>query len=144
MSNGSIKHIFPGGNTSQGFYSYYDNVLKQEKANKMFILKGGPGVGKSTYMKKIGQMMLDKGYDIEFLHCSSDNESLDGVSIPQAGIALIDGTAPHVVDPRNPGAVDEIINLGDFWDEEGIKKNKDFILKCGKDIKKALKGRTGI
>jgi hypothetical protein len=29
------------------------------------------------------------------------------------------------VDPKNPGAVDEIINLGDFWDEEGIRKNKD-------------------
>lgn len=33
------------------------------------------------------------------------------------------------MDPRNPGAVDEIINLGDFWDADKIQKNKDAILK---------------
>lgn len=62
------------------------------------------------------------GYNLEYMHCSSDSESLDGIVIPAKKVALLDGTAPHVVDPKNPGAVDEIINLGDFWDEEGIRK----------------------
>jgi hypothetical protein len=128
MRKGNIRRMFPGGNTSMGFFSYYDYILDQEEARKIIILKGGPGVGKSTFMKSIGMEMADRGFDIEFMHCSSDNNSLDGVVIPEIKAAILDGTAPHVVDPKNPGAVDEIINLGDFWDEDGIIKNRQEIL----------------
>lgn len=104
MSNAHIKKMFPGAVTAQGFYSFYHYMI-QQNANHIFILKGGPGVGKSTFMKKVGQTMLDHGYDIEYHCCSSDNSSIDGVVIPNLKIALLDGTAPHIVDPKNPGAV---------------------------------------
>ncbi|NLY44061.1 MAG: ATPase [Clostridiaceae bacterium] len=132
---GSIRHIFAGGNTTRGFYSYYQYILSQEEANRIICIKGGPGVGKSTFMKKIGDEMIKKGYDLEYIHCSSDNNSLDGVVIPALKVALIDGTAPHVVDPKNPGAVDEILHLGDFWNEEGLRKNKKQILQSNATIK---------
>ena len=96
MQKGIIRHMFPGGNTSRGFFSYYSHILSQEAARRIFVIKGGPGVGKSTFMKKIGSELLERGYDIEFMHCSSDNNSLDGLVIPELGIAMIDGTAPHV------------------------------------------------
>lgn len=134
MTKGKVRHMFPGGNTSLGFYSYYSNILPQDKATRIFILKGGPGVGKSTFMKKIGNEMLDRGYDVEYMHCSSDNNSLDGVVIPSIGVALVDGTAPHVVDPKNPGAVDEIIHLGDYWNEVGIRENREDVMKDNKTI----------
>lgn len=137
MSKGKIRHMFLGGNTSQGFFSYYDYILSQEEATRIISIKGGPGVGKSTFMRKIGEEMLDRGYDVEYMHCSSDNNSLDGVVIPAIKVALLDGTAPHVVDPKNPGAVDEIIHLGDFWDEAGIRKNRDEIIKDNREV-----GRT--
>jgi len=92
-----IKKVFPGGNTSQGFYSFYNYILGPE-GKKMFILKGGPGVGKSTFIKQVAKVMLDKGYDLEFHYCSSDNDALDGVVIPKLKIAVIDGTAPHAAD----------------------------------------------
>lgn len=134
MPNGKVRHMFPGGNTSRGFFSYYDYVLPQEKAKRIFILKGGPGVGKSTFMRKIAEEMCEKGFDAEFMHCSSDPNSLDGVVFPELQVAMIDGTAPHIVDPKNPGAVDEIINLGKFWREEGIAANRDQILRTNKEI----------
>jgi len=96
MPKGRIRHMFPGGNTSKGFYSFYNYIISQDEAERIFIIKGGPGVGKSTFMRKIGIEMAELGFDVEFMHCSSDNGSLDGVVIPRAGIALIDGTAPHV------------------------------------------------
>jgi len=111
MSKGRVRHMFAGGNTSKGFFSYYDYVLPQEKAERIFILKGGPGVGKSTFMKKIAEGLCSEGCDMEYMHCSSDPGSLDGVVFPKKGVAIIDGTAPHIVDPKNPGAVDEIIHL---------------------------------
>ncbi|MBZ4666635.1 PRK06851 family protein [Mahella sp.] len=133
-SIGNIREMFPGGNTAYGFYSFYDYIIGPE-ANRIFIIKGGPGVGKSTIMRQIGDEMLQRGYDVEFHHCSSDNDSLDGVVIPAIKIALIDGTAPHVVDPKNPGAVDEIIHLGDYWDEKGIRAYKDTIIGHNRQIK---------
>lgn len=43
-------------------------------------------------------------------------------------------STPHIVDPKNPGAVDEIIYLGDFWDEIGIRAHKTEIIKLNKEI----------
>ncbi|MCG8642319.1 MAG: PRK06851 family protein [Desulfobacterales bacterium] len=133
ICKGRIKHVFPGGNTSKGFYSFYDYIIPLD-TTRIFIIKGGPGVGKSTFMRKIGEAMLERGFDIEFHHCSSDNNSLDGVVIPTIGVALIDGTAPHIVDPKNPGCVDEIIHLGDYWDEDGMRLNKTEILDANREV----------
>lgn len=135
---GRSRNLFPGGNTSQGFYSFYDNIIAPD-ANKIFVIKGGPGVGKSTLMYKIAIELLSKGYDVEFLRCSSDPSSLDGVYFPTLDIALIDGTAPHIVDPKNPGVVDEIVHLGDFWDENKLRKNKQNVLEDNKKIAKYYK-----
>lgn len=127
---GSISHYFPGANTPEGFYSLYDQIAAAS-ANKIFVIKGGPGVGKSTFMRKLAADLLDRGYDVEFHHCSADNNSIDALYIPAGDIALLDGTAPHVVDPKHPGAVDEIINLGDFWNEAAMRapENKAAILR---------------
>ena len=76
---GHIRNIYPGGNTPEGFYSYYNYILPQRKAEKIFCLKGGPGVGKSTFMKEIGKYFSEKGEDVDLLWCSSDADSLDGV-----------------------------------------------------------------
>ena len=133
IQKGRIKHVFPGNNTSQGFYSFYDYIIPKD-TTRILIIKGGPGVGKSTFMTKIGEAMRERGYDIEFHHCSSDNDSLDGVVIPAIGVALIDGTAPHIVDPKNPGCVDEIIHLGDYWDEEGIREYKNEIIEANDEV----------
>lgn len=130
---GKIRRVFPGGNTSEGFYSYY-NYLLEKGTKRIFVIKGGPGVGKSTLMKRIGNKMIELGYDVEFHHCSSDNNSLDGIVIEGTGIVMVDGTAPHIVDPRYPGGLDEIINIGEFWDIERMQNNKEKIIACTNEV----------
>lgn len=125
---GIERHMYPGNNTPEGFFSYYQYILSQKEADRIFCIKGGPGVGKSTFMKKIAESMLQEGHNVDFMHCSSDNSSLDGIVLRDKKIAMIDGTAPHIVDPINPGAVDSIIHLGDYWDEEGIRKNRNAVI----------------
>ncbi|MDW8800051.1 PRK06851 family protein [Clostridium sp. A1-XYC3] len=132
---GNIRNFFPGGNTSLGFYSFYDYIISQDTATRKICIKGGPGTGKSSLMKKIGTFFNDKGYDVEYHHCSSDNNSLDGVVIKGLDVAILDGTSPHVVDPQNPGAVDEILNMGQHWNEDGFKKYREDIIKTNKQIK---------
>lgn len=132
-ATGSIRKLFPGGNTAEGFFSFYDYIIETD-ATRIMVIKGGPGVGKSTFMRRIAEVMVEKGYDVELHHCSSDNGSLDGVVIPAIRVALIDGTAPHVVDPKNPGCVDEIIHLGDYWDEAKMRAGKAQILRINREV----------
>lgn len=122
---GKIKNYFAGGNTARGFYSLFESNL--QGLDRLFILKGGPGTGKSSLMKAIGAELSDKGYDLEYIHCSSDNQSIDGVIIPALKAGIVDGTAPHVIEPKLPGAVEEYINLGEAWDSRSLAQQKDEI-----------------
>lgn len=122
---GKIRNFYAGGNTAKGFHSLYDSALKG--LERIFILKGGPGTGKSSLMKAIGEKMQNKGLDIEYLHCSSDNNSIDGVIIRSLKAGIVDGTAPHVIEPKAPGAVEEYVNLGIAWDSPKLAVNKDKI-----------------
>lgn len=63
-----LRRIFPGGNTSQGFYSLHDNIIGSDR-KMLYILKGMPGGGKSSMMKEIGERAMQEGYTIEFHHC---------------------------------------------------------------------------
>lgn len=135
MTKGTIRHLFPGNNTSEGFFSFYQYLPPQpEKLTRYYIIKGGPGVGKSTFMRTIAETMVDMGYDAELHHCSSDNASLDGAVLPALGVAFVDGTAPHVIDPVFPGAAEEIINLGEFWNTAGLQKDRPQIMAATTEI----------
>lgn len=132
MRQGKAIYVFPGSNTPNGYQSFYPEGLATMET--VFILKGGPGCGKSTLMRKIGLNMQERGYNVEFWQCSSDNESLDGVLIPALSVAIIDGTSPHLLDPKYPGAVDEIVNLGEHWDAAALRRNKQEIIQLSGSI----------
>ena len=121
-----VKHYFACSNTAKGFQNFFPSNLKN--LDKIYILKGGPGTGKSSLMKKIGQIVTDKGIPVEYIHCSSDPHSLDGIIIRSIGTAIVDGTSPHVIEPTAPGALEEYINLGIAWDVDTLTKHKMKIL----------------
>ncbi|WP_346892902.1 PRK06851 family protein [Clostridium sp. UBA871] len=131
---GISTHYFLGGNTGKGFYSHFNYIISQKDATRIICLKGGPGTGKSSLMKKIGKHYIDRGYDVEFHHCSSDSDSLDGVLIKELKVAMLDGTSPHMIDPIIPGAVDDIVNMGICLKEENFKNIKFNILAVNKEI----------
>ena len=111
-------HLFPGGNTAAGFVGFFEDLRRQAK--RTVILKGGPGVGKSTLMGKVGKHFEKRGLAVGYYHCSGDPDSLDAVLASEAGFLILDGTAPHIVDPAAPGAKDGILNLGVCLDEEAL------------------------
>lgn len=133
----AIRRVFPGGNTSEGFYSYHSYIVNGV-TNRTFILKGGPGSGKSTIMKEIGKK-YEKYYTVEYHHCPSDSDSVDAVVLVEPKIAVIDGTAPHSIDPTMPGLLDEIVDLGKYIDESIISNYKDKILKAKFDNKNSYR-----
>lgn len=111
---------FLGANAPSGFYSLYSELLPPAQARAIYILKGGPGCGKSTLMGKVARRMEAAGHRAEYILCSGDPDSLDAVVLPELGAALVDGTAPHVVEPRLPGAVERYVNMGDCYDPAAL------------------------
>lgn len=112
---------FAGGNTAEGFHSCFLSILPEAEQKRMFYIKGGPGVGKSSLMRKIAVAFEQEGRAVEYFHCSSDPDSLDGIAVPELGIGMMDGTSPHVYDPVIPAARDTLISLGDFLDEAALR-----------------------
>ena len=122
------EKYFAAANSFEGFKSNFDSIFSPLTHKKLFILKGGPGTGKSTLMRGIADRFGDVARVTRIL-CSSDTSSLDGVVLEkdEATVGIVDGTAPHVVEPKFPGAVEEIINLGDGFDY-------DALMNCSKEI----------
>lgn len=134
MTSISIKEFFASANTYFGFKSYFNEVFDSFKLTRAFVLKGGPGTGKSTLMKKVGEIFKREDLSMELFRCSSDCNSLDGLVLrnDNESVAIIDGTAPHVRDAVIPGAVDVLINLGEAIDNNVLTEAKNDVLKLNK------------
>ena len=92
-------HFFLGANSAEGFYGLYDQLL-DARLYDLIILKGTPGCGKSTFMRRAAAALEERGLETVYIHCSGDPDSLDGVIAPTIRTAIVDGTAPHVLEPR--------------------------------------------
>lgn len=125
------RHFFAGSNSGKGFYSLFDNIMGPE-AKRIYLLKGGPGTGKSSFMRFIADAVGELGHEQERFFCSSDPQALDAVAFPALGIALVDATAPHQIEPTLPGCRDHIISLGAFWDKEQLWQKREEILAAGR------------
>lgn len=135
----TIPTYFAAANSYNGFISYFDRVFDSREYDRIFVLKGGPGTGKSSLMRRVSEYLNQNDFYTEEILCSSDPASLDGVIGVKNGhkFAIIDGTAPHERDAVIPGAIDEIINLGNSWDERWLVGKKAEILNLTKEKKKA-------
>ena len=119
---------FLGSSGKNGFFSCFSQLTPKIDGQYTYIIKGGPGTGKSSLMRKIAEEMEKKDIECEKIFCSSDPNSLDGIIFPSLRVSICDGTSPHMMDPDYPGATGEIINLGDCWDKEKLIEKKDEII----------------
>lgn len=97
--------FFLGANTPSGFYSLYDQMLEPGTARRIYLLKGGPGCGKSSLMRRVAQSMEAVGERVEYIFCSGDPNSLDAVIFHRLHSAVVDATAPHVGVQKSTPAV---------------------------------------
>ncbi len=120
---------FAASNSKDGFYSYYGQCFDSARVKRLYAIKGGPGTGKSRFLREVATKGEENGWRAEYIYCSSDPSSLDGVILEKndACIALLDATAPHVYEPTHPGTREEIINLGAFWESSKLIGQKEEI-----------------
>ena len=119
----AVTQYFLGGNTASGFVSFYGQFCRGPE-DFLWVIKGGPGCGKSSFMKTIGKAAENAGLDVEYVLCSGDPDSVDGVYLPALHTGYADGTAPHVLEAVTPGAAGLYLDLGQFYDRIALQKER--------------------
>ncbi len=128
MLSPSSPRYFLGSNSRYGFHSLYHEFCPAEEGCFLNVIKGGPGCGKSSFMKRIGAAAEERGFAVEYVLCSGDPDSIDGVYLPALGLGYVDGTAPHSMDAIYPGSSAMYLDLGRFYDMAALKPhNKDIM-----------------
>ena len=121
------EKYFAASNSSEGFCSYYGEVFNPKKFYKIYVIKGGSGTGKAFFMKEVAKCAELNGFSVKYIYCSSDADSLDGIIINEPKIAVLDGTSPHVYEPKYVGACESFVNLADFLDEKMLTSSRKVI-----------------
>ncbi len=130
MTEPTAPRYFAASNSCRGFCNYYGDLFSDRMVDRLYIIKGGPGTGKSHFMKVVARRARAVGYRVTEYACSSDPASLDGLMLNREGsptLGFLDGTAPHVREPVLPGVKEEIINLGQFWNSRLLAGQSDTI-----------------
>ena len=60
---------FLGGNTPGGFYSLYHQLSDPARMRALYIVKGGPGSGKSTLMRRVERHAQAAGLETQQILC---------------------------------------------------------------------------
>lgn len=120
----TVDGYFAASNSGRGFANYYPEVFGE--AGRIFVIKGGPGTGKSRFMREVEKYSATRGWACRRYYCSSDPSSLDGILLCRGDetLAVIDGTPPHVWEPAHPGVVEQLVNLGDFWNAARLRERR--------------------
>lgn len=126
---------FMGSNTPVGFISRFSQLVDPRIISTAYVLKAGPGTGKSSLMRRFADFFEQKGYEVHRIYCSSDIQSLDAVFVPKLAVAILDGTPPHVIEPAYPGAVEQVVSLFDSFDIDKLKAHREEIIACFKENK---------
>ncbi len=121
--------FFLGSSAGNGFFSLFNQLIPKIEGQYTYLIKGGPGTGKSSFMKKIADEIEAKNIECERIFCSSDPDSLDGVMFPSLRVCIADATSPHMLDPGYPGATGEIIHLGECWDKQKLREKSEKIIR---------------
>ena len=124
------RQSFAASNSCEGFKNYYGDVFSDVRVDRLYVIKGGPGTGKSHFMRVVARRARQKGYTVTEYLCSSDPASLDGLILSREGyptVGVIDGTPPHGYEPALPGVREDILNLGAFWNSKALAEQKEAI-----------------
>ena len=132
MRKAATVDFFLGALSPAGFTGWFAQAAAED-GQTAWLIKAGPGCGKSTLMRRLLDAAGDPpaGQYNERLHCSSDPASLDGVRLPGAAALFLDATAPHTLDCKYPGAAERVVSLYDALDNEALARQSGQILALG-------------
>lgn len=121
-----LTRFYLSANTPLGFVSRLNSLCDAERFSRILLLKGGTRKKRAELISFAAKAAGAAG------HCIHLAASVDSASAPEAaywaGTAIIDSAQPHAIEPRYPGAVEEILWLGDCFDAEKLRQNSTGIM----------------
>lgn len=102
---------FLSSQSGGGLVTYFRDVLRLQK--RSYIIKGGTSQIRSKIIRNIGIELMDRGYDIEIAYGILNPDNLEGIIIPQLGLALISGDSEFQVKGYS-----KEIDLDQYQDQE--------------------------
>lgn len=120
-----VRHYFAEGMTTRGYISLLPNMMPSWQ--RVYVLLGGPGTGKSTLIKVIGLELLDRGYDVDFFRSVRDPDSMAGFIMPKMKLAMLDATEVSPLRWRAPGVVEKFVDFSIFCDQIKLEKQRSQI-----------------
>ncbi|MGI6452525.1 MAG: hypothetical protein ACOX0E_03455 [Syntrophomonadaceae bacterium] len=127
-----IRFIYTSSNSGQGFCSFVPQLLAG--CQKIFILDGPPGAGKSTFIRLLGEYLAKRGYEVEFWVSAEPGKGLDGAYLLQSKTALVNGYLPAGDQGHGAGKI-EVINLNDFIESNAWLEKKNEIVQLQNRVK---------
>jgi len=111
------SHYFARGNTAHGAHFLYTSAF--DGLDKIFVLTGPQGTGKSTVIRGLADSQLDKGLHVQCFHSPLRPDELDGIILTELKVGIVDGRACKGIADIRAG---EIVSVpfGDAFDNSLI------------------------
>ncbi|WP_235857488.1 hypothetical protein [Paenibacillus albiflavus] len=111
------SHYFARGNTAHGAHFLYKSAF--DGLNKIFVLTGPQGTGKSTVIRNLTNNLLDKGQHVQCFHSPLRPDDLDGIILTESKIGIIDGQVCEGISENEVGEIN-FIDFGEALDNSLI------------------------
>lgn len=131
-----------GGNTADGYISFAGENLRDFE--RVFMLLGAAGCGKSSLILRVAQSMSERGLDVELWQTTGDVGNAEAVIIPELAAAVVDAGFMEHIHPESLGVVEEVYNLAEYWDEDLIRRNHREIKRLQALVKENMVNEAGL
>ncbi|SOC11650.1 hypothetical protein SAMN05880501_106240 [Ureibacillus xyleni] len=139
LKKGKRTHRLLGTLTPEGARDTLQSITKN--LERRLFIKGYPGTGKSSMMKKLANEAEAKGYDVQLVWCGLDSNSIDMVIIPELKFCIFDSTEPHVYYPDENRPGDEIFDIAKHCHPTEVEEKNisDIVIKYKSAISDAIR-----
>jgi hypothetical protein len=127
-----VRHYFAEGLTSKGYISLLPNIVSG--CQRIYMLLGGLGTGKSTVIKVLGLEILERGYEVDFLRSANEPDSIAGCIIREAAITVLNAQEISPLRWRAPGVIENFFDFSTFCDEHKLIKLRKKILSAEQQL----------
>lgn len=86
-----VSHYFARGNTAHGAHFLYKTAF--QGLDKVLVLTGPSGTGKSTSIRNLADSLLDRGQHVQCFHSPLRPDELDGIIATDLKVGIVDGQA---------------------------------------------------